>query len=168
MKIEPRIGRVDRIGQEKDVVAYNFILKDTVEYRVREVLEEKLIVIQEQYGIDKMGDVLDSSQSEMDFTEVYMKTIANPEDMEYFLDKIEKDVQDKTNRIMDTKELIRDENVLDKSMVEDTVNLPIDTWVKDMYINYQLSKVNPVDLPHRMAINLNNQEAKEILKTNKY
>lgn len=168
MKIVQRIGRVDRIGQEKDVVAYNFILKDTVEYRVREVLEEKLIVIQEQYGIDKMGDVLDSSQSEMDFTEVYMKTIASPEDMEYFLDKIEKDVRDKTKRIMDTKELIRDEKVLDKSMVEDTVNLPIDTWVKDMYINYQLSKDNPVDLPHRMVINLNNQEVKDILKTNKY
>jgi SNF2 family DNA or RNA helicase len=30
MKIEQRIGRVDRIGQQRDVIVYNFILADTV------------------------------------------------------------------------------------------------------------------------------------------
>jgi len=70
MKIEQRIGRVDRIGQKEDVKAYNFMLKDTVEGRVKEVLEEKLATIFEQFGVDKMGDVLDSTQSEVDFTDV--------------------------------------------------------------------------------------------------
>ena len=45
MKIEQRIGRADRIGQQSDVLVYNFILKDTIENRVRTVLEEKLAVI---------------------------------------------------------------------------------------------------------------------------
>jgi len=45
MKIEQRCGRADRIGQQRDVHIYNFIITDTVECRVREVLEEKLSVI---------------------------------------------------------------------------------------------------------------------------
>ena len=40
MKIEQRIGRVDRIGRSRPVIAINLLLQDTVEYRVIEVLEE--------------------------------------------------------------------------------------------------------------------------------
>jgi len=40
MKIEQRIGRVDRIGQKHIVRAMNFALEGTVELRVREVLPE--------------------------------------------------------------------------------------------------------------------------------
>ena len=60
MKIEQRCGRVDRIGQQRDVHIYNFIVGETVENRVREVLEEKLSVILKEMGVDKYSDVLDS------------------------------------------------------------------------------------------------------------
>ena len=53
-------GRVDRIGQKHIVRALNFALADTVELRVREVLEEKLARILEEFGVDKLADVLDS------------------------------------------------------------------------------------------------------------
>ena len=52
MRLEQRIGRVDRIGQSKLVKAFNLVLQDTVEYRVREVLEEKLAVILQDFGVD--------------------------------------------------------------------------------------------------------------------
>jgi len=42
MRVEQRIGRVDRIGQMHPVKAFNFIFENTVEYRVQEVLQEKL------------------------------------------------------------------------------------------------------------------------------
>src|SRR5436305_15002039 len=61
MRIEQRIGRVDRIGQTRPVRALNFALVDTVEHRVREVLEQKLAVILDEFGVDKTGDVLDSA-----------------------------------------------------------------------------------------------------------
>ena len=57
MKIEQRCGRADRIGQQRDVHIYNFIVSDTVENRVREVLEEKLSVILKEMGVDKYSDV---------------------------------------------------------------------------------------------------------------
>jgi SNF2 family DNA or RNA helicase len=63
MRLEQRIGRVDRIGQKKTVRAINFVFHDSVEHRVREVLEKKLALIFEVFGIDKTGDVLDSALS---------------------------------------------------------------------------------------------------------
>jgi SNF2 family DNA or RNA helicase len=39
MRIEQRIGRVDRIGQKAVVRAINFLFADSVEFRVRDVLE---------------------------------------------------------------------------------------------------------------------------------
>ena len=47
MKIEQRIGRVDRIGQTQPVLAINMALDGSVELRVRAVLEEKLARILE-------------------------------------------------------------------------------------------------------------------------
>jgi SNF2 family DNA or RNA helicase len=60
MKIEQRIGRVDRIGQVKDVLVYNFINIDTVENRVRSILESKLATILDETGINKLSDLLDN------------------------------------------------------------------------------------------------------------
>jgi len=79
MRLEQRIGRVDRIGQTHTVRAINFVFEDSVEHRVREVLEEKLAVIFEEFGIDKTGDVLDSAQAEKIFTELFMEAILYPD-----------------------------------------------------------------------------------------
>ena len=62
MRIEQRIGRVDRIGQTHAVRAVNLLFEETVEFRVREVLEERLAVILREFGVDKASDVLDSAQ----------------------------------------------------------------------------------------------------------
>ena len=53
MRIEQRIGRVDRIGQKLPVKAFNLIFEDSVELRVQEVLEEKLATILDEFGVDK-------------------------------------------------------------------------------------------------------------------
>lgn len=93
MKIEQRIGRVDRIGQQRDVIVYNFILADTVENRVKAVLEEKLSVILKEIGIDKYSDVLDSETAELNFTDAYMKSIRNPKNIELNIRPVEEDLK---------------------------------------------------------------------------
>ena len=45
MRVEQCIGRIDRIGQKHPVKVYNLVFNNTVEHRVREVLEEKLLII---------------------------------------------------------------------------------------------------------------------------
>lgn len=82
MRIEQRIGRVDRIGQERVVRALNFVLEDTVEHRVRQVLEEKLAVIAEEFGVDKAADVMDSAEVEPVFDELFVQSLQHPEAIE--------------------------------------------------------------------------------------
>jgi len=79
MKLEQRIGRVDRIGQAHVVRAINFALDDTVELRVREVLEDKLARILEEFGVDKLADVLDSEEGDVDFEALYARAVLNPD-----------------------------------------------------------------------------------------
>lgn len=79
MKIEQRIGRVDRIGQKHVVQALNFALQDTVELRVREVLEAKLAKILEEFGVDKLADVLDSEEGGPDFEDLYVAAMRQPD-----------------------------------------------------------------------------------------
>jgi hypothetical protein len=82
MRIEQRIGRVDRIGQKYVVRALNFVLEDTVEHRVRQVLEEKLAVIAEEFGVDKAADVMDSAEVEPVFDELFVQSLQHPEAIE--------------------------------------------------------------------------------------
>ena len=60
MALEQRIGRLDRIGQKHIVKALNFLLEDSVEFRIQEVLESKWETILEEFGVDKTSDLLDS------------------------------------------------------------------------------------------------------------
>jgi len=82
MRIEQRIGRVDRIGQKHVVRALNLVLEDTVEHRVRQVLEEKLAVIAEEFGVDKAADVMDSAEVEPVLDELFVQSLQHPEAIE--------------------------------------------------------------------------------------
>jgi superfamily II DNA or RNA helicase len=79
MRVEQRIGRVDRIGQPHVVRAINFVLEGTVEHRVREVLETKLAVIAEEFGVDKAADVMDSAEVEPLFDELFVQGLRHPD-----------------------------------------------------------------------------------------
>ena len=82
MRLEQRIGRVDRIGQNHEVRALNLVLENSVEHRVREILEQKLAVILEEFGIDKTGDVLDSADAEAWFDDLFVEAILHPETLD--------------------------------------------------------------------------------------
>lgn len=88
MRVEQRIGRVDRIGQPHIVRAINFVLEDTVEHRVREVLETKLAVIAEEFGVNKVADVMDSVEAEPLFDELFVQGIQDPASIETECDAV--------------------------------------------------------------------------------
>ena len=50
MRVEQRIGRVDRIGQEEAISIFNLSVKDTIEERVLDVLEQRIQVFEETVG----------------------------------------------------------------------------------------------------------------------
>lgn len=110
MKIEQRIGRVDRIGQDRDVFVYNIVIVDTVESRVRDVLEQKLNVILKELGIDKYSDVLDSEVSETNFIQAFMNSIKDPRNLEISLKPIENELYEQLNNQARFNEILRQDN----------------------------------------------------------
>lgn len=50
MKVEQRIGRVDRIGQENPITIFNFHVRGTIEGRILDVLERRIKIFEEAVG----------------------------------------------------------------------------------------------------------------------
>ncbi|WAA11441.1 DEAD/DEAH box helicase [Fervidibacillus halotolerans] len=50
MKLEQRIGRIHRLGQQKDVFIYNFAVKNTVEEQILKLLYEKINLFERVIG----------------------------------------------------------------------------------------------------------------------
>ncbi|WP_210727636.1 helicase-related protein [Sphingopyxis sp. PAMC25046] len=130
MRVEQRIGRVDRIGQPHVVRAINFVLEDTVEHRVREVLETKLAVIAEEFGVDKASDVMDSVESEPLFDELFVHGLQNPDAIEDECDAV---VAQLRNTIADSRqdsELLSDSHELDAGDARKWRDHPAQFWLE--------------------------------------
>lgn len=152
MKIEQRCGRADRIGQQRDVHIYNFIVGDTVENRVREVLEEKLSVIFKELGVDKYSDVLDSEVAELDFTDVYMRSIGRPSTVERNMYPVEAEVKQQVANAQKYKDIIREEKDL-KQFVGTESNFDVDAALRQMLAYYESWKGRDLSIIERIGIN---------------
>lgn len=151
MKIEQRCGRVDRIGQQRDVHIYNFILGETVENRVREVLEEKLSVIFKEMGVDKFSDVLDSEVAECDFTDVYIRSIGNASQVEKNLYPIEAEMKQQLKNAQKYKDVIREDKDLTK-LVGTESNFDVESALRMMLTYYECWKGRNPCLIGRISI----------------
>jgi superfamily II DNA or RNA helicase len=136
MRLEQRIGRVDRIGQTHTVYAINFVLKDSVEHRVREVLEEKLAVIFEEFGIDKTGDVLDSAQAGQIFDDLYVEAILNPDAVETKADEALRSLQEQAEAVCESASVLGSTEDLDPREAQQLLAHPLPHWVERMTVSY--------------------------------
>ena len=162
MKIEQRCGRVDRIGQQRDVHIYNFIVGETVENRVREVLEEKLSVILKEMGVDKYSDVLDSEVAECDFTDVYMRSIGHASQIEKNLYPVEAEMKQQLTNAQKYKDVIREEKDLTK-LVGTESNFDVDSALRTMLTYYECWQGHDPRLIDRISIA--DEEITQHLKT---
>lgn len=162
MKIEQRCGRVDRIGQQRDVHIYNFIVGETVENRVREVLEEKLSVILKEMGVDKYSDVLDSEVAECDFTDVYMRSIGHTLQVEKNLYPVEEEMKQQLTNAQKYKDVIREEKDLTK-LVGTESNFDVDSALRTMLTYYECWQGHDPRLIDRISIA--DEEITQHLKT---
>lgn len=162
MKIEQRCGRVDRIGQQRDVHIHNFIVGETVENRVREVLEEKLSVILKEMGVDKYSDVLDSEVAECDFTDVYMRSIGHASQVEKNLYPVEAEMKQQLTNTQKYKDVIREEKDLTK-LVGTESNFDVDSALRTMLTYYECWQGHDPRLIDRISIA--DEEITQHLKT---
>ncbi|RWY45838.1 DEAD/DEAH box helicase [Pseudomonas aeruginosa] len=136
MRLEQRIGRVDRIGQPKKVRAINFVFEDSVEFRVREVLEQKLSVIFDEFGIDKTGDVLDSAHAGEMFEDVFASAILNPDGIETSVDHTVARLRDEIQQVREASAIYGISEEPDVQAAERLRSHPLPHWVERMTVGY--------------------------------
>ena len=135
MRIEQRIGRVDRIGQKHVVRALNFVLEDTVEHRVRQVLEEKLAVIAEEFGVDKAADVMDSAEVEPVFDELFVQSLQHPEAIERECDSVVSQLRSTLAESNRHSDLLAVPHDLDADQARKWRDHPAQFWLERAIVN---------------------------------
>jgi hypothetical protein len=136
MRLEQRIGRVDRIGQPHIVRALNFVLEETVEYRVRDVLEAKLAIILDEFGVDKTGDVLDSAQAGELFDSLYVETILDPENVDAKVEAVVRQVKEQAQAARASASILGGADELDPGEAQRLMAHPMPHWVERMTTSY--------------------------------
>jgi superfamily II DNA or RNA helicase len=90
-RLEQRMGRIHRIGQDKDVYVFNFVSTNTVEGAILQRLLEKLANIKETLGdrvFDVIGELL--KLNDLNLEEMLREAAYNPKDISAYLDQIER------------------------------------------------------------------------------
>jgi len=106
MQIEQRIGRIDRIGQEHDVLVLNFVLSGTIEEYVREKIEMKLNLVKEQFGEDKFSDILSTLNEDFKFDNLFMDFISKKEKNENEIEDISNEIYQKAVEILKKDDIL--------------------------------------------------------------
>jgi len=136
MRLEQRIGRVDRIGQKGIVRAINFLFSDSVEFRVREVLEEKLAVILTEFGVDKTSDVLDSAEAAQLFDGLYVSALLHPDRINQSVDQVTETIKSRAGDAHTKNSMLNQGELLSPGDAREAIRQPLGDWVVRMTENY--------------------------------
>ena len=71
MAIEQRIGRIDRIGQTREVFIFNLVAAGTIEDRVLRILDEKINMFELVVG--EVGAILGEVDDQQDFSTLVLE-----------------------------------------------------------------------------------------------
>jgi superfamily II DNA or RNA helicase len=71
MAIEQRIGRIDRIGQDREVFVFNLVTRGTLEEQVLALLEEKISMFELVVG--EVGAILGALEEEREFPDLVLQ-----------------------------------------------------------------------------------------------
>ena len=130
MRIEQRIGRVDRIGQKATVQAFNFTLSATVEHRVREVLEEKLRTILREFGTDKASDVLESLEDGADFEDLGARVVEGAEAALLHVEELARRFRLRLRATRDQEGLLPRAQQVDPTLARQVEHHPLGSWLE--------------------------------------
>jgi len=142
MVVEQRIGRVDRIGQNFEVLALNMMLDNSVDKRVYDVIEEKLNQILDQMGIDKTSDVLDSTLERDQVNRLYLTSLLNPSKFEQESNNWLEEIKNKLHEYKSTEGAlpILDSKDIKVEKVDAIKHSPLPKWLEGLTKSYLQTK----------------------------
>lgn len=145
MVVEQRIGRVDRIGQEHEVQAFNILLDNSIDKRVYEIIEIKLSQILAELGIDKTADVLDSTLERDGISKLYLTSLLNPAKFEQESLTWLEDIKQKLKAYQSTEGVLPSMSSFDIKVdkVDAIKHSPIPKWLESLTKAYLQTKNLP-------------------------
>ncbi len=138
MTIEQRIGRVDRIGQKHEVQAYNMLTNNGVDYRIYDIIVEKLDRILDELGIDKTSDVLDSTIDTKKINHLYLQSLLDPKRFEFASESWLYDIKKKLSHYRSTEGVlptISPDEINARSAAEVKYS-PLPIWLENLMMQY--------------------------------
>ncbi|GAB6064807.1 hypothetical protein [Deferrisoma palaeochoriense] len=136
MRLEQRIGRVDRIGQKHPVRAVNLLLEGSVEQRVREVLEEKLQTILHEFGVDKAADVLDSVDAGKALHDLHVAALLDPAGTQTKADEVVRSLGDQVRITEEISNFFEETEPSPSAEIAGILQHPLPYWVERMTVSY--------------------------------
>ena len=116
MRIEQRIGRLDRIGQRRDVHIYNFFLEGTLDARILTVLQDRVRLFEETIG--NLDPIL-GDDMERDIRDIVLADEAKAEER---LADFEEQAERRTREAREAEEKMADFIMDMRSFRRDTVD----------------------------------------------
>ncbi|QAV33176.1 SNF2 family N-terminal domain-containing protein [Fervidobacterium changbaicum] len=88
-RLEQRMGRIHRYGQQREVFVFNLVAEDTREGKVLSRLFQKLEEIKQALGTDKVFDVLSEVLYDKNLAQLLVEAAANARNLDDILKEIE-------------------------------------------------------------------------------
>ena len=138
MALEQRIGRVDRIGQKYEVKAFNMLTNNSVDYRIYNIIVEKLDIIMEELGIDKTSDVLDSTIDAKKINHLYLQSLLDPKRFEFARESWLYDIKQKLNDYKSTEGALPtiSPNEINARSAAEVKYSPLPIWLENLMMLY--------------------------------
>ena len=144
MKVEQRIGRIDRIGQTQPISIFNLWVKDTVEERVLDILENRIRLFEETVG--GLDPILgDAENIESDIQKIMRAAAVN---LEAVLADFDRQTEEKVSASREAGELLGDFIMDTKSFRREIAERisgqtsPVDNDYFEKFIGQLLADVN--------------------------
>lgn len=100
MRLEQRVGRIHRYGQEHDCVIFNFVAQNTREGRVLQKLLDRLREIRQALGTDQVfdvvGEIFPANRLEKLFREMYARRL----DVQQVTDRVVREIDPERFRVI--------------------------------------------------------------------
>jgi len=103
-RLEQRMGRIHRYGQQKDVYIFNLVAEDTVEGKVLSRMFEKLEEIREKLGSDRVFDVIGDVFQGKNLYQLIVDAVTNAKTLEEVLKEM--DIKPDENYLRNIKEIL--------------------------------------------------------------
>jgi len=123
-RLDQRIGRVHRYGQTKDVFVYNFLVEDTIDGKIYDVLLRKIEAIKRDLG--KVFDYLGNAMDEASFLRAVKRALEGR--------RVEEEVEKVVERKVTLKEL-------EDLLASDRIRIERDPRCKDYVTDEELKNI---------------------------